>query len=548
MQDVDPTQSSGSPSWEERLASRLDAVERADRAKSQFLAQVSHEIRTQLAGIIGMTQLTLETKLTPEQQEYLELSSTSANALLTLVNDLLDLSKIEAGKLEIEMVPFSLSDLLNDIAALSSAQAEDQGVGFHIEVESGVPNVISGDPGRIRQILLNLIGNALKFTEEGAVSVSVTKEAVTGADVGLHVQVKDSGPGIPADRLETIFEAYEQAGENAALSQSGTGLGLAICRQLLELMGGSIWAESEAGRGATFHVVVPVGAHEGLASIGRDTSSELDALPALVIAKNKFVRERYLDAIAAVGLSPVGVESTAEAIGALGTAAATDHPFAVAVVALDGDSLAFATELRQRADLEQMHLVVVTSVGQRGDAVRCRDLNIAGYLTRPLTDDVIQGAVRAVLTGPSPVDLSMLVTKHWLRERRRHLSLLVVDDSPTHRMVARRILERRGHRVDVVDCGLGALKAVSEHRFDAMLLDLWLPDIGGMEVAGEVRRTESVNDRMPIIGMAAEGVVDMEEQVLKGGMDAFVAKPFRITELLRTIESAVEEDVQASAS
>jgi len=546
VQEVETTQPAEPPSWERRLASRLEKAERADRAKSRFLADVSHEIRTQLAGIIGMTQLTLETKLTPEQREYLGLSASSATALLTLVNDLLDLSKIEAGKLEIEMVPFSLSDLLNDIAALSAAQAEDQGVGFQLDVGEEVPEVITGDPGRIRQILLNLIGNALKFTREGDVSVSVATDVSTDADLALRLQVSDSGPGIPEKQLGSIFDAYEQAGGEATVQSSGTGLGLAICRRLVELMGGRIWAESKLGQGSSFHVIVPIGVDEGAASITEERHSEMDDLPALVIAKNRFVREGYIDAIGAIGLSPVGVENAAEAVGALGTAAATDHPFALAIVSLNGESLEFAAQLRQRADLEQMHIVVVTSVGQRGDAVRCRDLNIAGYLTRPLTDDVIQGAVRAVLTGPSPVDLSMLVTKHWLRERRRHLSLLVVDDSPTHRMVAKRILERRGHRVDVVDCGLDALKAVGEHRFDVILLDLWLPDIGGMEVAGEIRRGESAATRVPIIGMAAEGVVDMAAEALLAGMDAFVVKPFQVAELLRAIESAVDEEAPAT--
>ncbi|NIA24260.1 MAG: response regulator [Gammaproteobacteria bacterium] len=548
MQEVEPTQSPEAPSGEGQLTSRLEEAERADRAKSRFLADVSHEIRTQLAGIIGMTQLTLETKLTPEQREYLGLSASSANALLTIVNDLLDLSKIEAGKLEIETEPFSLSDLLNDITALSAAQAEDQGIGFQLGVGADVPDVIKGDPGRIRQILLNLIGNALKFTQDGAVSVSVAADAIAGADHALHVQVRDSGPGIPAEQLSSIFEAYTQADGETAMHGNGTGLGLAICRQLVELMGGRIWAESSLGQGSSFHVIVPIGVYEGAARISEEGHSELEDLPVLVIAKNRFVREGYVDAIGAIGLTPVGVENATEAVGALGTAAATDHPFALAVVALNGDSLEFAAQLRQRADLEQMHIVVVTSVGQRGDAVRCRDLNIAGYLTRPLTDDVVQGAIQAVLTGPSPVDLSTLVTKHWLRERRRHLSLLVVDDSPTHRMVAKRILERRGHHVDVVDCGLDALKAVGEHRFDVILLDLWLPDIGGMEVAAEIRRGESARTRVPIIGTAAEGVVDMSSRVLRAGMDAFVAKPFQVVELLRTIESAVEDEAQTTAS
>jgi two-component system sensor histidine kinase/response regulator len=525
----------------DRIEAQLEAARRADRAKSRFLADVSHEIRTQLAGIIGMTQLALETKLTPDQREYLELSASSADALLTLVNDLLDLSKIESGKLEIAAEPFNLLDLLGDISTLSRAQAMDKGIGYEMEVDERIPPAVKGDPGRVRQILLNLVTNALKYTDEGEVSVSVALLERTADDVMLHVTVVDTGPGIPEGQLATIFEAYEQAG-GAAVRRHGTGLGLAICRQLVSLMGGRIWVESELGHGSSFHVTLPLGVDHGTVRVMEPTRSELDGLPTLVVSSNRFVRERYFEIAKDIGLAPVAAESPAEAIGALGAAAAADRPFALALVSLDGDSLDFAEELRRRPDLEQMHMVVVTTVGQRGDAKRCLDLAIAGYLTMPITDDVLQGAVKAVLAGPSPVDLSMLVTKHWLRERRRHLSLLVVDDSPTHRMVARRILERRGHRVEVADSGLEALKAVDDHRFDVVLLDLRLPDIDGVDVAAGIREGEAPGSRVAIIGMAARNTGDLDGKMVRSGVDGIVSKPFQVAELLRTIEAAAADD------
>ena len=535
--DVDAT----SPPSDRQLEAQLEAARRADRAKSRFLADISHEIRTQLAGIIGMTQLTLETKLTPDQREYLELASTSADALLTLVNDLLDMSKIESGKLEIAAESFSLRDLLADISALSRAQAAEKGIDYGIQIAADVPFNVTGDPGRVRQILLNLISNAMKHTDAGGVTVSVSVSERVGNDVVVEMDVVDTGEGIPQEELGSIFDAYEQAG-GGAVRRKGTGLGLSICRQLVGLMGGRIWAESELGHGSAFHVTVPLGIHLGNVQLIQPVRSELDDLPVLVVASSRFIKERYVMAAEQIGLSVVSVESRQEAIAALGMASAADHPFALAIVTLDGDGLDFAAELRRRPDLEQMHMLVVTSVGQRGDAKRCHESNIAGYLTMPIGEDELERAIRAVLTGPSPVDLSTLVTKHWLRERRNHLSLLVVDDSPTNRMVARRLLERRGHRVDIAESGYDAIKAVEEHRFDVILLDVQLPDIDAREVASTIRR---YGPDTPIIGMAPKKTDGLVNVMTRTGIDEIISKPLQVAELLRTIESRVEDSSAA---
>jgi CheY-like chemotaxis protein len=381
----------------------------------------------------------------------------------------------------------------------------------------------------------------MKHTDAGGVTVSVSVSERVGNDVVVEMDVVDTGEGIPQEELGSIFDAYEQAG-GGAVRRKGTGLGLSICRQLVGLMGGRIWAESELGHGSAFHVTVPLGIHLGNVQLIQPVRSELDDLPVLVVASSRFIKERYVMAAEQIGLSVVSVESRQEAIAALGMASAADHPFALAIVTLDGDGLDFAAELRRRPDLEQMHMLVVTSVGQRGDAKRCHESNIAGYLTMPIGEDELERAIRAVLTGPSPVDLSTLVTKHWLRERRNHLSLLVVDDSPTNRMVARRLLERRGHRVDIAESGYDAIKAVEEHRFDVILLDVQLPDIDAREVASTIRR---YGPDTPIIGMASKKTDGLVNVMTRTGIDEIISKPLQVAELLRTIESRVEDSSAA---
>ncbi|MDR9450118.1 MAG: response regulator [Acidimicrobiia bacterium] len=540
---LDETNGAQWPETERMLRAAVESAEQASRAKSQFLAEISHEIRTQLAGILGMAQVSLETKLTPQQREYVELITTSAEALLTLVNDLLDLSKIEAGHLAVEEISFNLRDNLRDTVTSMMVAAEEKGINLEVEFSDDLPGNVIGDPGRLRQIVINLIGNAVKFTDVGSVVVSVRAEPSDSAKVSIHVEVTDTGSGIPADQLDSIFDRYEQVGRPKGEQTVGTGLGLTISRQLVEIMGGEIWAESELGNGSTFHVTLPLAptdAEMGLPpSRGR---SDLEGLPILIVADNQVNQSKLLNSISATGMQPTAVTGLDEALSVLSTARLDDRPFALTICDLNGDGMEFARKLRTDDDLAAMHVIVLTAIGQRGDAAMCRDLNIAGYLTKPIPAEDVRGAVEAVINGPSPLDLTVLVTKHWLRERRRHLNILVVDDSPTHRMVAKRILERRGHRISAAGSGREAIEAVQTHRFDIILLDLWMPGMGGFETAAAIRVNEDRAERVPIIAMSAETVSELNESLAEAGMDGLIAKPFQVPQLLRTIEHLIEDE------
>lgn len=543
---VDMLDETNSAQWletERMLRAAVESAEQASRAKSQFLAEISHEIRTQLAGILGMAQVSLETKLTPQQREYVELITTSAEALLTLVNDLLDLSKIEAGHLAVEEIPFNLRDNLRDTVTSMAIAAEEKGINLEVEFSDDLPGNVIGDPGRLRQIVINLIGNAVKFTDEGSVVVSVRAEPSDSAEVVVHLEVADTGSGIASDKLDAIFNRYEQADRPKGEPTVGTGLGLTISRQLVEIMGGEIWAESELGNGSTFHINLP------LAPTGAETEpppsrgrSDLEGLPILIVADNQVNQSKLLNSISATGMQPTAVTDLDEALSVLTTARLADRPFALTVCDLNGDGMEFARKLRTDDDLASMHVIVLTAIGQRGDAAMCRDLNIAGYLTKPIPAEDVRGAVEAVISGPSPLDLTVLVTKHWLRERRRHLNILVVDDSPTHRMVARRILERRGHRISAAGSGREAIEAMQAHRFDIILLDLWMPGMGGFETAAAIRADEDRAERVPIIAMSAETVSELGESLAEAGMDGLIAKPFQVPQLLRTIEHLIEDE------
>ena len=512
----------------------------ASNAKSSFLAHVSHEIRTELSGILGMTQVTMDTRLTPDQREYLSLVQRSGEALMTLVNDLLDVRKIEVGKLDLESVPFNLRDALVDVVQVFVPRADAKNVSVTLDMPPTVPDYVVGDPGRIRQIVSNLVSNAVKFTDEGAVTVRVSMNDQAGLPT-FRFTVEDTGIGIAPDVQDELFDEYAQASTATARLYGGTGLGLAISRQLVERMGGTVWVKSEEGKGSMFTVELRLGLHDGPIKTPRlGDGDEIQDLPLLVVADNAVNRDSLMSAISDGSLKPEAVQNIEIAIDALAAARASDAPIAALVIDVQGDPLHAAATVRQHNEHDDTHIVVLTSGGARGDAARCRELRVAGYLTRPMSGSEIHDAIKAVVAGAMPVDLTTLVTRHWLRERRTRLDVLVVDDSPTNRMIARRLLETRGHAVFSVVNGLEAVEAIGTFRFDLVLMDLSMPELGGVEATGLIRRIEADQaERTPIIAMTAEEPKEVHDECMAAGMDAVLGKPFELGELTGIIEKVV---------
>ncbi len=515
------------------LRLRLAEAERENLRKSEILAHTSHEIRTQLAAVIGMTQLVRETRLTPEQAEYMEIISEAGDGLLTLVNDLLDMSKLEAGRLSIEQIPYSVRDTFSDIVAGFSTQLNDRGLWLNLDFDDDLPDRLIGDPGRLRQVIVNLINNATKFTEKGGVTVQVSIDA----DDLMSVAVADTGTGIPPERQAAIFESFTQADDSTARTYGGSGLGLTISKRLTEMMGGGLTLTSEVGVGSTFTATLRIvrdhNAPNGRHEIPR---SELFGLPVMVVGE---LSEAKREALARLGFSLdfVGQDQPVERL----VGAFTDgSPYALVVVSSLEDPLAVAEAMRERPESRSTHMLVLTTTGTRGDAAMCRELQIAGYLTSPYAPEDVARAAHEVLAGPAPLDLTLLVTKHWLRERRRRLNLLVVDASPTIRMSANRMLEKRGHVVVTSGSGSEALAAASARKFDAAIVDLELPGTGGVDLIRQLKAAAEYE--LPIVASTVSSDTEAHVAAIHAGCSFVLARPFEINDLVTAIEESVKDE------
>ena len=496
---------------EQALADALDDSAR----KSELLAHTSHEIRTELSGILGMAQVVMETRLTPEQSEYLTIINDSGEAILTLVNDLLDFSKMEAGRLEVERVSFSLADTLSDTVANFSGSTASRGLYLNLEIDSSVPARLLGDPGRIRQVVGNLVSNAVKFTDLGGITVRARLDDL------LVIDVVDTGSGIDPSRQAAIFESYTQGDDSTSRTHGGTGLGLSIARQLTEMMGGGLALTSERGKGSTFTASFAI--DHDVDSIGEDprASRGFEGLP--VLLAGELVTEEALEGNGFV-LSRC---ERAEVVERVAAATRAGSPFGLVVLGFTVDPLAVAQAIHESDASQSTHVMVITSIGNRGDATLCRDLQVAGYLTNPFVDDDISAAAVEVLNGPAPVDLTTLVTKHWLRERRRRLNVLIVDASPTIRMTTGRMLERRGHLSVAVASAADASVAVAANRFDAVVVDLGLAKVHDL-------LSELEGGDAPVIGSTSDESIDTDDMCV-----SVLPRPFGVHELVAAIEESV---------